>query len=97
MTRQPAIIVGMRNLELNGIQAHCDGKIDPSPCVPANIAALICPPLASHCASISAVAAGEVLHQKTRIHSNDNARAKPRQEPKDFARLVFVIQTGFLR
>lgn len=96
MARQPTVIVRIRNLEFDGVQAHGDGEIDPSPGVAAYIAALVRPPLACHSTSVRAVTARKVLHEQTRVNSNDDARAEPCQEAEDLGCLVVIVETGLL-
>jgi hypothetical protein len=95
--RQPPVVVRIRDFEFDGIQAHRDGEVDPSPGVSSNVSALISPPLARHGASIGAVSAGKVLHQQTGVDCDDDARAEPGEEAQDFRRLVFVVETWLLR
>lgn len=93
---KPAIVVCLRDLELDRVKTHCDSKVDPPPHVASCISALIRPPLSSNCAAVRTISTGEVLHQQTCVNCNDDAGAEPCQEAKDLGCLIVIVQAGLL-
>jgi len=96
VTRQPAIVISIRDVEFNGVQAHSNGEVDPPPHVTSGITPLVRPPFARHGTPIGSVAAGKMLHEQACVDGNDDTRTEPRQETKDFAGLVVVVEARFL-
>jgi hypothetical protein len=94
--RQPPVVVRIRDFEFDGVQAHGDGEVDPSPGVASNVSALISPPLASHGTPVGTVPTGKMLHQQTGVDCDDNAGTEPGKEAQDLGRLVFIVETWLL-
>lgn len=97
MTSQPAIVIGIRNLQFDSIKTHGNAEVDPSPKVTPSVPTLIGPPFTRHGTSIATIPAGKVLHEQTGVDGDDDAWAEPGQESKDLGCFVLIVQTGFLR
>lgn len=79
--------------KLNGVQTHSAGQVNPSPHI-ASTAALTTPPLAA--ASHSLRRRCEVLHQETRVDSDEDGRGEVAHEAKNLPRRIRVVERSLL-
>ena len=92
MPRHPTLQILFPQIQFERVQGHGARHVDPPPRVSARVAALVDPPIPV----LGAARAGEMLHQQTRVHGDEDTRAEPRQQAQDLAGPVRVLERRFL-